>query len=249
MRPTPSILETDPAKKMYPKYIYSRLQITKANETFFYKIDYSSGYFLRRVHLKYPSLCKDPTLPAWTPGAAVAPGAKYTPSAAWKAANPGADLILEDTGAGGITDAAEAIWPRTHNQIIIDNTVTWKTKSAYYIQCPRLNLSIYDSARNIARQPEPTPADLIGTPASEGAYLIEAPAPVDQDGYGLNFNVPNPPTISASVNFIYKYADVLKIEITGQTEQAVFSGAKIFTPNFIDLFLIGYYLPTGTLQN
>lgn len=244
-----NIFETDPAKKMYPKYIYTRLQITRATETFYFKIDYSSGYFLRRVHLKNPALCKDPTLPAWTPGAVVAPGAKYTPSAAWKAANPGRDLILQDTGAGGITDAAEAIYPLTFNQLVADNTVQWKTTSAYYINCPRINLEIFDSARNIARQPQPIQADLIGTPGSENAFLIEAPAPVDNNNFGLNWNCPNPPTISASLNFIYKYADVLKIEISGQTEQTVFSGAKIFTPNFIDLFLIGYYLPTGTLQN
>lgn len=244
----PNIFETNPEKKIFPKDIYQRIPIAKATETFFYHIDQSSGYFLRRIYAKYPNLCKDPTLTAWTPGALIAPGAKYTPSAAWKAANPGKDLILQDTGGGGLTDAAEPVWPYTHNNLIVDNTVNWLTATGYYIQAPRLNIQIYDNAHNIARQPNPVQLDLIASPAQERAFLIEAPAPVDLDGYGLNFNTPNPPTMTASLNFLYKYADVIKIEITGQTEQAAGTGT-IWTPNYIDLFLLGYYVPSGTIDN
>lgn len=243
-----NIFETDPARKLYPKYIFSRVKIQRSIETFFYKIDYSSGYFLRRMMVKIPNFCRDATLPAWTPGAAIAANAKYTPSAAWKAANPGANLIIQNGAAPGVTAGAEPVWPRTFGIAVVDNTANWTTKTAFDIQAPRLNFSIYDCAHQIARQAEPVPADLIGTPAQERAFLQAAPAPVDTDIFGLNWNTPNPPTMSASLNWIYKYADTIKIEITGQTQQAITTGT-MWTPDYIDLFLIGYYLPTGTLQN
>ena len=245
----PSIFETDPAKKLYPKFIYQRIQIDKAVQPFFYKIDFSSGYFLRRAHCKYPSLCKDTTLPAWSPGAAVAPGDFFLPSVAWQNANKGNNLLLQDTGAGGLTGLIEPVWSLVHGDTTADNTVTWLNVSQYSIPCPQLKIEFFDNAHYLARQPEPIPFDLIGTPAAQDAFLIDAPNPVDLDGYGLNFNVPNPPTLSASLNWTYKYGDVIKLQITGQTEYTNFIGSKQWTPNFVDLFLIGYYLPTGTLEN
>lgn len=245
-----NIFETDPAKKIFPRYIPARLPLAHEKEIFYFKIDYSSGYFLRRVFTKFPALMKDVTLPAWTPNTAYAQGLTITPSAAWLAANRGANLIIMQSAAPAVGGAIEPIWPRTFGQVINDNTAIWTTGSAYNIQCPRLNLEFIDNANYLNRQPEPVQADLIGTPAQENNFLIEAPQPADFDLYGLNWNTPTPPTMTAPLNYLYKYGDVIKIQITGQKARTPFDPSKIlWTPNFIDLMLIGYYCPTGLMEN
>lgn len=243
-----NIFETDPQKKLFPKYVPKFIKIENSRQSFFYKVDYSSGYFLRRVYTKFPSIQRDYTLPQWQPNTNYGINALIRPSAAWSATHRGARIVLRNTFLAGNSGAVEPAWPLTFGQTIIDNAVTWQTENAYNIQAPRLNLEFIDSANFFNRQPAPTQADLIGTPAQENNFLIEAPQPVDNDREGLNWNAKTPPTSTATLNFLYKYADVIRIDITGQVKQAVFNGT-VWTPNYIDILLVGYYCPTGTLQN
>lgn len=242
------LFAVDPEKKFYPKFVFQRLPITKPTERFFYKIDFSSGYFLRRVYLKFPSLIKDPTLQNWTPNFPVVPNLIIYPSLLWKSTRKSIDLMLRCLSIGQ-TGNIEPEWSAIHGDNNLDNTTAWRSESAYNVQCPRLKLAFIDSANFLNRQPEPIPADLIGTPATEGAFLIEAPAPVDQNLFGLNWNTPHPPTSTSTLNFLYKYGDVIQIEITGQERQQMQNGDFIYCPNFLDLFLNGYYLPTGLFEN
>jgi hypothetical protein len=245
-----NIFETDPEKKIFPRLVPQRVRIANQTEAFYYKIDYSSGYFLRRLFLKYPALMKDPTLLKWTPATIYPAGTVITPSAAWQTAHLGTNLALIQSFVGGITGAVEPIWPLTFGQVIADNTAIFTTQSAYTIQAPRLKIEFIDNAHFIDRQPEATQADLIGTPAQENNFLIEAPQPVDSDLDGLNWNAKTPPTMSAILNFLYKYGDTIKIRITGQELFLCSDGTtKIWTPNIADFLLIGYYCPTGAVEN
>ena len=250
----PNIFETDPAKKAFPRHIYKRIKIQNTTEFYYFPVDYSSGYFLRRAYLKYPSLCKDENLLQWTPNTFYLSGSRITPSAAWKAAHPTIQIILIGLG-DGTSQANEPdwlpAWPNIYGQIISDGTdpILWTTYDPYMHQCPRLLIEFIDNANYLQRQPEPVYMDAIGTPASDRVILTEAPRPVDQDGYGLNFNTPNPPTVAATLNFLYKYGDIITIRITGQKQDASAYLNPIWTPNFVDLFLLGYYCPSGTLIN
>ena len=105
-----------------------------------------------------------------------------------------------------------------------------------------MQLEFFDQANFKARQPLPFPARLISTPGSDKSLQYAAPSPVDADG--LNVNLSAAPEIKSvsNLNFLYKYGDVIRIDITGQ----VYSGGK-WSPYFMDLQLCGYYVPQKSL--
>ena len=242
------IFSDDPTAHPFPRHVLKLVPLTKERELFTYRIDFSSGYFLRRIFFKAPQLLKDPTLPKWTAETAYVTGDIIQPSAVWQALNKGNNVNLIQTAAPDSSGLTEPKWPRTHGDAVPDGNLSWTTTPAYNIQSPRLKLELFDRAKNIVRQTDAVYADLIGTPGSEGAALFDSPLPVDLDRYGLSWNTPHPPTSSATLNFLYEYGDTIRIEITGQKEITLFDGSKIFSPNYCDLFLLGYLCPTQKMQ-
>lgn len=243
------LFNTNPTKTEFPRPFFQRIPIQSPREIFYYQIDQASDYFLRRLFCKIPSLIKDTTLDHWQPNTVYAQGAIIQPSTVWQAAHKGlGSRINIICKTGGQSGAAEPEWPFTFGVDVTDNAATWTTRNAFNIPCPRLNFFFIDNANFITRQIKAIPADLTGTPAQEGNYLIEAPNPTDNDLFGLNWNVPTPPTVAATLNYRYHQRDVIKIEITGQ-ELYTGNAGNLWTPNYIDIFLLGYNCPSGKLHN
>jgi hypothetical protein len=104
-----------------------------------------------------------------------------------------------------------------------------------------IKLEVFDNANFKARQPSPFTAELISTPGTNKCYSYAAPSPVDADGYNVNFTAEPAPNSISNLNYLYKYGDVIRIDITGQ----LYTGGQ-WSPDYIDLFLIGYYVPQKT---
>ena len=80
----------------------------------------------------------------------------------------------------------------------------------------KIKLEFFDNANFKARQPLPFTAELISSPGPDGCFYYSAPAPVDADGYNVNFSAEPAPKSISNLNFLYKYGDVIRIDITGQ---------------------------------
>jgi hypothetical protein len=48
------------SQKLFPYFIYKRLELASPREYFFYKLDYGFGYFLRRMVARWPSIITPP---------------------------------------------------------------------------------------------------------------------------------------------------------------------------------------------
>lgn len=123
--------------------------------------------------------------------------------------------------------------------------------STFYItpggeeSAPKLLLEIFDNANFKARQPLPVFAELISTPGSDKCYSFAAPLPVDNDGFSINFSASPAVKSLSNLNFLYKYGDIIRIDITGQTPPNEGSDMK---PLYLDLLLTGYYVPQKSFE-
>jgi hypothetical protein len=115
-----------------------------------------------------------------------------------------------------------------------------ETVSGSTVQSDDLKLEFFDNANYTARQPAAFSLALISTPGKDGAKMYAAPQPADASGYNLNFSAAPYPKSSGTLNFLYKYGDVLRIDITGQRLDPV---SGLWVPNYLDLLLKGYYVP------
>lgn len=110
---------------------------------------------------------------------------------------------------------------------------------------PDLKLEFFDNANFNARQPLPFSASLISSPGKDGCRAIT---------YSGSVMIPEPYSTSAepapksisNLNFLYRYGDIIRIDITGQNRQLF--EETIWCPYFIDLLLIGYYVPQKTFE-
>lgn len=110
-------------------------------------------------------------------------------------------------------------------------------------QSPKVKLEFFDNANYKARQPSPFTAELVSTPGSDRCYSYAAPSPVDADIFNLNFSAAPAVKSISNLNFLYRYGDVIRIDITGQEAQ---SGQ--WTPDYMDLLLVGYYVPQSSFE-
>lgn len=110
-------------------------------------------------------------------------------------------------------------------------------------QSPKIKLEFFDNANFKARQPLPYTAELISSPGSNRCYSYAAPSPVDANGFSINLSAAPGPKSVSNLNFLYKYGDVIQIDVTGQESQ---SGQ--WTPDYMDLLLVGYYVPQGSFE-
>ena len=108
------------------------------------------------------------------------------------------------------------------------------------VQSERLKLEFFDNANYTARQPAPFSFDLISSPGMDGATVSAAPSPADAEAFNVNFSAKPFPKSLGTLNFLYKYGDVLRIDVTGQLFD---SGTGLWSPNYIDLLMQGYYVP------
>lgn len=246
--PLEKIFKADPSQLIFPKFVPLWVPITKPEEVITYQIDNSSGYFLRKLLFKAPNLYNDQTRPKWTAGAAYNTGDIVLPSAAWLAANPGNIIALVMTAAPGNAGGAEPAWPRDIGTVTADGPLTWQSINAFSTHCPQLKLEILDIAADCQRQSGPMYADILATPGTDSFYLLDNPSPVDQDRNGKAWNVPKQPTTAQELRWRYNYGDTIKITVSGQQETTLSSGAKVYLPNYCELFLIGYYCPLNRLE-
>jgi len=238
---------------IFPKYAYKRIKVEHFWEYFSFKIDFSFGYLLRRLRIKYPSVIPAPrdVYTAWTNGANVAGGAWFIPSANYAGTK---GYIIYTTLAGGITGGAEPAWPIQIGATVIDNTVTWIAVDPASVWCKQVNdikIEIFDNANNFVRQPEPHVVELFSTPGKQNSFIRPAPQPYDQSGYGVNFSA-NAPLFSSTLNFLYRFGDIVWIKFSefervtqlndpnGDPAQLT---SPFWSPNYIDVFLEGYYTP------
>jgi len=117
-------------------------------------------------------------------------------------------------------------------------TVTGST-----VQSERLKLEFFDNANYTARQPVPFALDFISTPGFDGATVHAAPSPADSTAFNVNMSAKPFPKSSGILNFLYKYGDTLRIDITEQIHDPI---SGLWSPNYIDLLLQGYYVPDLT---
>jgi hypothetical protein len=110
-------------------------------------------------------------------------------------------------------------------------------------QSPTIKLEFFDNANFKARQPEPFTALLVSSPGADRCYSYAAPLPVDTSGYSINFSAAPAVKSISNLNFLYRYGDVIRIDITGQAKPAT-----QWTPDYLDLFLVGYYVPQKTFE-
>lgn len=110
-----------------------------------------------------------------------------------------------------------------------------------YPQSRKIKLEFFDNANFKARQPEPFSATLISSPGPDHCFTFAAPSPVDNDGYSINFSAAPAPASISNLNFLYKYGDIIRIDITGQDRVSGY-----FAPDYIDMLLVGYYVPQET---
>jgi hypothetical protein len=254
------------------RYPYVRVQVSNINQDFFYKIDNSYGYMLRRVRVKYPGkqLVPFPASMAWLALTGfsnqwVKPTAAYTATK-----NP---LVFYTPAPGGVTGAVEPAWPTQPGTAVVDGGVTWYGIDAlapYPSSFPyastvftrllsianRMKVEFFDQANlDKLRQTAPVETELFLTPGGEGSYTRNAPSPFDLTAYGVNFSA-NPPYFSSTLNFLYRYGENIQIRFTGQRviDQIVLPSGGIVSvtpywcPNFIDVFLEGYYVSEKQFQ-
>lgn len=167
------IVNTDLAQEVLPYSIYDRIQTAHPKEYFTFKIEYSFGYWLRHIKLKYP----------------------------------------------------ERLDPTTH---------------AAYQFSKEIKLEIFDNANYRARELDAFTGILISSPGKEGCQKYTAANPVDNNAFSVEFSATPAIKSVSNLNFLYKYGDVIKIDISGMEYNAT-DGA--WQPQYIDIFLEGYYVP------
>jgi hypothetical protein len=220
---------------------------------FFYKIDYGFGYMLRRIRIKYPDInpCAGVTaFPAWAPATLYVTGnVVYDTSSTLK--NP--SLFLCTTG--GTSGGAIPVFNHKRLATTADGigTLVW---TAYDLVkdfgdfVKDLELEILDNANNNPRQPSPLKVDLLSSPGKSMSYYRNAPSPVDNAGYGINFSS-NQTFFSSTLNFLYRYNDLISLtfsnistvtQVIGPTG-AAYTVPAFFSPSYIDVVLEGYYVP------
>lgn len=108
---------------------------------------------------------------------------------------------------------------------------------------PRLNLEFFDNANFKARQPLPFCPEMISTPGINATALQTNPQPVDSTGT-YTMDAKPAPFNTTPLNWLYKYGDTIRIDITGQNIST--PGSE--SPMFIDLLLQGYYVPQEAFE-
>jgi hypothetical protein len=111
-------------------------------------------------------------------------------------------------------------------------------------EVPKLKLELFDNANFKARQPAAFTAELISSPNQGVCIAYQAPQPADPGvPYLINFTAEPAPKSLSNLNFLYRYGDIIRVDITGQE---LVQPSNIWGPPWLDILLVGYYVPQET---
>lgn len=238
----------------FPRFIYKRLETAGPKCTFFSKIEYGFGYLLRRLRVKYPDVnpsASTTDYPIWTANNAYNAGdVIYSPVLSAAIPNPPVFICTVPGQSGG---GEPAPWNLLRGGTTIDNAVTWTTYDPvldFGAFVPDLSLEVLDHANNTPRQPSPVKVDLLTSPGRAGSIYRNAPSPADNDIFSVNFSS-NQPLFSSTLNFLYRYGDLIEITFSGIETVTQLTGPggilvtvpAFYSPSFIDVVLEGYCVP------
>ncbi len=118
----------------------------------------------------------------------------------------------------------------------------WPIKDDIATPQTELDISFFNMIRGSKYQDKPYPLRQVTTPGNPDINFSAAPAPVDQDGFGINFDAAGVKN-RLVYNLFYQFRDAIHIEVNFRVQVPPVAAGK----TYVDLMLDGYLIPEKNL--